>query len=309
MRNEIQFQDNRVSTAKIKSDIKNRKKKLNDAKLQEVTNNTSCKTKLRLIKASTENGASVWLTVMPIKRNCLFLEKPAFWDSMRIRYNIPLERLPTLCVCGDSFNLQHALSCPKGGLVITRHNELRNLTAEILGEVCKNVVIEPSLTPLMGEELRKSSNTSNQARADVSARGLWINRQTAFCDVRVFNPLFRCHLYHSLPPVHKKIENEKKREHNQRILQVERESFTPLVFLCFGGMSRECSRFPLHTAERLANRRKESKSKISAWIKARLNFALIRTMLLYLHGTRTPRNVENISEIDLCVIVAESNIE
>ena len=47
MRNEIRFQDNRVSTAKIKSDIKNRKKKLNDAKLQEVTNNTSCKRKLR----------------------------------------------------------------------------------------------------------------------------------------------------------------------------------------------------------------------------------------------------------------------
>ena len=63
------------------------------------------------------------------------------------------------------------------------------------------------------------------------------------------------------------------------------------------------------TAERLANRRKESKSKISAWIKARLIFALIRTMLLCLHGTRTPANVENISEIDLCVIVAESNIE
>ena len=47
MRNEIQFHDNCVSTAKIKSEIKNRKKKLKDAKLQEVTNNTSCKTKLR----------------------------------------------------------------------------------------------------------------------------------------------------------------------------------------------------------------------------------------------------------------------
>ena len=59
MRNEIQFQDNRVSTAKIKIDVKNRKKTLNDAKLQEVTNNTSCKTKLRSIKVSTENGASI----------------------------------------------------------------------------------------------------------------------------------------------------------------------------------------------------------------------------------------------------------
>ena len=112
--------------------------------------------------------------------------------------------LLTLYVCGDPFNLQHALYCPKGGLVITRHNKLRNLTAEILGKVCKNVVIQPLLIPLTEEEVLKSSNTSNQARADVSARGLWINRQMAFCDVRVFNTLARCHLHHSLPAVHKK---------------------------------------------------------------------------------------------------------
>ena len=90
------------------------------AKLQKVTNNTSCKTctsckKLRSIEASTENEAFIWLTVLPIKRNGFFLDKQA-WDAIQIRYNIPLERLPTLCVCGDSFNLQHALCCPKGGL-------------------------------------------------------------------------------------------------------------------------------------------------------------------------------------------------
>ena len=133
-------------------------------------------------------------------------EKWFLSGAIRIRYNVPLERLPTLCVWGGSFNLQHALSCSKGGLVITRHNELRNLTAEILGEVCKNVVIEPLLTPLMGKEFPKSSNTSKQAREDVSAGGLWINGQTAFCDVRVYNPLARCHLHHSLPAVHKKNE-------------------------------------------------------------------------------------------------------
>ena len=81
------------------------------------------------------------------------------------------------------------------------------------------------------------------------------------------------------------------------------------VFSCFGGVNRECSRFFWHTTERLANRRKEPKSKISAWIKARLNFSLIRSMLLCLGGTRTPSNVDNISEIDLCAVVPESNIE
>ena len=95
-----------------------------------------------------------------------------------------------------------------------------------------------------------------------------------FCDVRVFNPLVRCQ-HHSLPAVDKKNENEKKQEYNQRILQVEHRSFTPLAFSCFGGMSTEYSCFFLHTAGRLANKRKEPKSKISAWIKATLNFALI----------------------------------
>ena len=126
---------------------------------------------------------------------------------------------------------------------------------------------------------------------------------------KVFNPLARCHLHHSLPAVHKKNENKKNREYNQQILQVEHGSFTPLVFSCFGGMSRECSRFCSHTAERLANRRKEPKSKISAWIKTRLNFALIRSMLLCLRGTKTHSNLDNISKIDLCAIAAESNIE
>ena len=44
-----------------------------------------------------------------------------------------------------------------------------------------------------------------------------------------------------------------------------------IVFSCFDGMSRECSRFFSHTAERLASRRKEPKNKISAWIKADLS--------------------------------------
>ena len=39
MRNKIRFEDNCVSTVKIKSNIKNQKKKLNDARLQEVTVN------------------------------------------------------------------------------------------------------------------------------------------------------------------------------------------------------------------------------------------------------------------------------
>ena len=50
---------------KLKNNIKNQKKKLKNAKLQEVPDKT-CKTKLRSIKASRENGVPVWLTVIQI---------------------------------------------------------------------------------------------------------------------------------------------------------------------------------------------------------------------------------------------------
>ena len=174
--------------------------------MQEVTNNTSCETKLRSIEASKENRASIWLTVLPIKRNG---NKRSMPSEMQCESDI-ISLWNVYQHYGGSFNLQHALSCPKGGLVITRHNELRNPTAKILGEICKNVVIEQLLTPLTGDECPKFSNMSNQARADVSARGLWINGQTAFCNVRVFNPLARCHLHHSLRAFHKNKKNPKR---------------------------------------------------------------------------------------------------
>ena len=82
--------------------------------------------------------------------------------------------------------MQHVLFCPKGELLILDIKG-ENITAGILGKVCKNVVIEPLLTPLTGEEFLKSSNTGNQARADVSARRLWIDGQMTFRDVRILN--------------------------------------------------------------------------------------------------------------------------
>ena len=84
IRKEIQFQDNHASTTKIENNIKNQKKKLKDAKLQEVTNKISCKTMLRTIEASTENGAYICLTVIPIKNNDFFLEKQVGCNTNQI---------------------------------------------------------------------------------------------------------------------------------------------------------------------------------------------------------------------------------
>ena len=55
------------------------------------------------------------------------------------------------CTCGKKFTIDHALSCPCGGLPTIRHNEIRDLTTNLITEVCSCVGIEPMLQPLSGE--------------------------------------------------------------------------------------------------------------------------------------------------------------
>ena len=65
--------------------------------------------------------------------------------------------LPTSRPCGSKFDIQHGISCKKGGFIYIRpliwHNDLRGLTANMMLEVCKDIETEPKLTPLSGEEL------------------------------------------------------------------------------------------------------------------------------------------------------------
>ena len=49
--------------------------------------------------------------------------------------------------------------CKRGGFVIQRHNELRDLEAEMLRMVCNGVETKPILQDITGEELNRGANT------------------------------------------------------------------------------------------------------------------------------------------------------
>ena len=79
--------------------------------------------------------------------------------------------------------------CPFGGFPTIRHNEVRDLTASLLTEVCHNVSTELSLQLIISETFSlASANTTNDAPLDVKARGFWSRGQDAYFDVRVFYP-------------------------------------------------------------------------------------------------------------------------
>ena len=54
--------------------------------------------------------------------------------------------------------------------------------------------------------------------------------------------------------LYKRFEREKKRKYNERVIQVEHGSFTPLVFSAFGGCGREAERAIKHLCERIAEK-------------------------------------------------------
>ena len=98
-----------------------------------------------LQKLGSEKGAHNWLTALPIAAHGVVPHKGAFRDALYLRYNwTPLD-LPRECVCDTiTFSTEHALSCPSGGLTICQHNEVRDLMANLLTDICHDINVEPA---------------------------------------------------------------------------------------------------------------------------------------------------------------------
>ncbi len=244
----------------------------------------------RLQKASAlsrEKGASTWLSALPLTEHGFTLPKSAFHDALALRYGWAPACLPTNCSCGNNFSVEHALSCAKGGFPTIRHNEIRDITASLLTEVCNEVCVEPDLQPVAPNQLNGASANRRQdgARLDVSANGVWGGRhQKTYFDVRVFNPLAPSNRNQSLPAVFRKHEKEKKRAYQQRIQDVKHSSFTPLVLSVTGGMGVEATTFYKRLASLLSHKWDSPYSKTLCWLRCRLSFSLLRSAIQAIRG-------------------------
>ena len=239
-----------------------------------------------------DKGSSSWLTAMPLEKYGFSLTKSEFRDAISLRYGWMPERMPSTCVCSESFTIDHALSCPRGALPTIRHNEIRDLTGTLLTEVCPDVSLEPALQPLTGETLTLiSSNHQDEARADIAARDFWTNGQKAFFDVKVFNPFAKSNQRFSLAACFSHHEKSKKRAYEQRIIEVEHGSFTPLVFSTTGGMGRQSTIFYSRLASLLARKRHQPYSTTMGWLRCHLSFSLLRSSILCIRGSRSSRHV------------------
>ena len=202
----------------------------------------------RSMSLAQEKGASSWLTALPVMEFSFTLHKSAFRDALCLRYGWLPDRAPTNCDCGTNFSVEHALSCPKGGFPSIRHNEIRDLTAYLLSEVCNNVCTEPHLQPVTGEQLNgATANSQDRARLLMGSGEAAPSAPFSMSGLK------------------------------QRIIDLEHSSFTPLVLSSTGGLGPAATFTYKRLATLLAGKWNQSYSSTMSWLRCRLSFSLLRS--------------------------------
>jgi len=116
-----------------------------------------------------------------------------------------------------------------------KHGKLTHSEAQIMRDVCRDVQTEPTLLPINEIDYQRKVNTADNARLDISARGLWNSCEKNFFDIRITHPTSQSYSGKSLAEVYQQHEKEKKDKYNQRVIDIEKSSFNPLVFTTTGG--------------------------------------------------------------------------
>ena len=104
----------------------------------------------------------------------------------------------------------------------------------------------------------KSANGEAGAQLDVAAQNFWgKDHQTAYFDVRIFNPFAQSYANSSISKCYRKHELDKKREYEERVREIEHGSFSPLVFSTAGGMGPIATTVYKRIASLIADKRQE----------------------------------------------------
>ena len=157
-----------------------------------------------------------------------------------LRYGWSLPTLRPNATVAPPSTIQ-CMICLMGGFPTIRHNELRDLTATLLTQVCHNVATEPHLQPLSGESMSlHSAITTDNARVDIRANGFWTGAQDAYFDVREFHPNAPSNAG-SISSAFKKHEDAKKELMVNVSEKLNMVFLNTLVFPSTGGLGQEAT--------------------------------------------------------------------
>ena len=110
--------------------------------------------------------------------------------------------------------------------------------------------------------------------------------ERTFYDIRVSHPHADSNVVLSLADLYKRNEKEKRDKYDERIRDTEKGSFSPMVFLTTGGTGPECTRVLKKVADKIANKRGEQYGHVMSFIRTKLRFSLLKSVLIAIRGVR-----------------------
>ena len=216
--------------------------------------------------------------MLPLAQYHFDLSPQQFRDALFLRYNRSLILMPPTCDgCGAAFTLSHALDCRRGGLVVRRHNEIRDALGDLACLAYKDVIREPVV--------RDGDADVPGLIADLGVRGVWQPQVEALFDVRVVDTDAQSFISRSVADVLVSAEEEKKRKY-KLAAEAHHASFLPFIISVDGALGKEAALFLNRIADRLSVAWGRSYGNVLGWLKACLGFAVIRATNICLRRSR-----------------------
>ena len=246
-----------------------------------------------------------WLNLIPNSRNDTCLSAEEFRDSLRLRLGLDPLALPSRCDgCGAPFTVSHALQCKKGNLVTLRHDDVKAVWEEMLGEGLRPSAVrdEPYLIGRNRDEAPPPADPDAPVpprppdlRGDISAHGFWRRGRDCIFDVSISDTDGKSYGKREPEKVLASREKTKRKKYRQ-VCEDQRRDFTPLVYSVDGLVGEEARRAAKRLGRLLSNKWKRVHSDCCGYVTARLSIALVRSASLCLRNSRVyktyPRSVE-----------------
>ena len=167
------------------------------------------------------------------------------------------------------------------------------------------MAIESHLQPLSGETFRLALTNSMYALGYWNTRleclpGCFLRSKGYSTPISLATTPKLC-----LPCIYKKHEDEKKRVYGQRVLEIKHGMFTPLVLSTSGGMGIEKHKLLTNAWLTCSLKCHISYSSLMVWLRCKLSFAILRSTVMCIRGSRSSRHRAVHDSSDIALVCSE----
>jgi len=269
------------------------------ANLDEMKRRATRRDKKRLERIS---GTGAFLTLRPSRRDGTELERDEFRDAILLRMGLVPKNLPRMCDgCGATFTVEHALTCKKGGLIVTRHNDCRDEYADLASKAttASRVTTEPMIyyggnEPVLRQAngARNTSNNNNSStrggeeRGDLAIHGLVQRQRTTIMDFVIVNTDAPSYGHQPSMKVLEKAAKRKKDKYLEACRE-RRRDFIPMAYSMDGLAGKEARAAEKRLASLLASKWDRPYSEMACFVKTRMSLSIVRSISMLLRGCRS----------------------